>query len=74
MKRWMIPLSVFFFTPLFSAVQASACAVCQGDPDSALTKGAEAGVLLLAIVTYAVLLGFAGMAVFWFVRTRRTGP
>lgn len=62
-----------FFACLFLASDVWACSVCQGNPDSELTKGAEAGVLLMVAVTYAVLLGFAGTAVFWFVRSRRMG-
>ena len=34
---------------LMSNARAWACAVCQGDPDSELVKGAEAGVILLRL-------------------------
>jgi hypothetical protein len=56
-----------------SDVPAWACSVCQGDPDSKLVKGAEAGVLLLAVLTYGLLMGFAGFFVTWIVRSRRLG-
>ncbi len=54
-----------------ASAEALACSVCQGNPDSDLTKGAQAGILLMVGVTYSVLLGFIGMVVFWFVRGRR---
>ncbi len=53
------------------AADVMACSVCQGDPDSDLSKGAQAGVLFMVIVTYGLLLGFAGLAALWFVRVRR---
>ena len=58
---------------LFAMVcsDARACSVCQGDPDSGLTKGAEAGVILMVIVTYGVLLSFVGIIAVWFVKARR---
>ena len=54
-----------------SATEALACAVCGGDPDSPLVKGAEAGVLLMVVVTYGILLGFVGVTVSWIIRSRR---
>lgn len=56
---------------LGSNARVWACAVCQGDPDSELVKGAEAGVILLAVVTYGLLMGFAGFFVTCIVRSRR---
>lgn len=44
-----------------------------GNRDSNLVKGAEAGVFLMVLVTYTVLLSFAGMTAFWIVRSRRAG-
>lgn len=52
------------------AQQALACAVCFGDPNSPMAKGAAAGVLFLAGVISFVLLGIAGTAVFWVRRSR----
>lgn len=53
-----------------SAQQALACAVCFGDPNSPMAKGAAAGVLFLAGVISFVLLGIAGTAIFWVRRSR----
>lgn len=64
-------LAVIVYLLSVTANDAWACSVCQGDPDSSLTKGAEAGVLLLAIVTYALLLGLGSVVIFWTVRARR---
>ena len=47
---------------------ALACPVCFGNPQSAQTKGAQAGILALLIVTLSVLGAFAG---FFFVYLRR---
>lgn len=58
-------------TCLAFAVEASACSVCQGNPDSELSKGAQAGVLFMVLVTYGLLLSLAGMAAVWMVRARR---
>lgn len=57
-----------------TAATAWACSVCQGDPDSKMVKGAESGILLMVLITYSMLLGFAGCATFWFVRARRMRP
>ncbi|MFQ5500767.1 MAG: hypothetical protein ACE5EQ_00515 [Phycisphaerae bacterium] len=54
-----------------TAADVMACSVCQGNPDSELTKGAAAGVIFLAITTYVLLLGVAGVVVTWIVRARR---
>jgi hypothetical protein len=56
---------------LASSAPAFACAVCMGDPQSKLVQGAASGILVMLGVTYALLLGFVGMAVAWFVRSRR---
>jgi hypothetical protein len=48
-----------------------ACAVCQGNRDSDLVKGAEAGVLTMVLITYGVLMLFGAMIVACFVRSRR---
>ncbi len=50
---------------------ALACAVCFGDPDSSLAKGAVAGVVLLGCVIFCVLLGIAGTAFHWSRKARR---
>lgn len=66
--------AVAAFLALSTPAAAWACSVCQGDPDSKLVKGAESGVLLMVLVTYSVLLAFAGFAALWFVRSRRMSP
>ena len=47
---------------------ALACPVCFGNPNSAQTKGAQAGILALLIVTVVMLSSIAG---FFFVYLRR---
>lgn len=56
---------------VFQATELFACSVCQGNPDSKLVKGAEAGVLLMVFVTYGLLLSMVGLGATWFVRQRR---
>ena len=53
------------------ACPALACAVCFGDPDSPLTKGALMGVYVLVGVVGFVLAGIAATGVFWIQRSRR---
>ena len=48
-----------------------ACAVCFGDPDSDMVKGAKAGVLVLAVIVYGVVFSMAGVAGFWILKSRR---
>ena len=45
-----------------------ACSVCYGDPDSPLTKGVEAGVLVLLAVVGGVLLLLGSLLLFWMRR------
>lgn len=71
MKKHMTYLLLAVGILLMSNAPAWACAVCQGDPNSEMVKGAEAGVLLLAVVTYGLLMGFAGFFVTCIVRARR---
>lgn len=47
---------------------ALACPVCFGNPDSAQTKAAQAGILALLGVTVAMLASIAG---FFFIYLRR---
>ena len=54
-------------------VPALACAVCYGDPESAMAKGVVAGVFTLVGVVGFVLMGIAGTGVYWLQRSRRTG-
>ncbi len=50
---------------------ARACAVCFGDPDSDLTKGAFAGVLVLFAIIMTVLVGLVGTGLYWNQRSRK---
>ncbi len=50
---------------LLSAQSAQACSVCYGDPNSAMTQGAQAGVLVLLGVVGVVLTGLASLMLFW---------
>ena len=47
---------------------ALACPVCFGNPNSAQTKGAQAGILALLLVTVAMLTAFGGF--FFYLRRR----
>ncbi len=47
-----------------------ACAVCFGDPNAAMTKGAVAGMLSLLGVTLLVLAGIAATGIAWARRAR----
>ena len=53
---------------LFGANSANACAVCFGDPNAQMTKGAEQGVWFLLAV---MLLVQGGFAIFFFYLRRR---
>ncbi len=68
--RWL-PLVLSGMWLGAAALPAHACAVCQGSPDDPMTRGAAAGVVVLALVIYTVLLGFASVALYWVVRARR---
>ncbi len=50
---------------------ARACAVCYGNPDSDMAKGAVAGVLVLMGIIVSVLGGIVGVTLFWMRRARR---
>jgi len=53
---------------LLNAAPATACSVCYGDPDSSMTLGAQAGVLVLLGVVGTVLTGLVALLVFWMRR------
>ncbi len=53
---------------LLSAQPALACSVCYGDPNSAMSHGAQAGVLVLLGVVGTVLTGLASLLIFWMRR------
>lgn len=50
---------------LLIAQPALACSVCYGDPDSAMSQGAKAGVLVLLGVVGVVLLWVGSLILFW---------
>ena len=51
-----------------SAEPVLACSVCAGDPSSALSQGAQAGMLVLLGVIGVVLTGLASVFIFWMRR------
>ena len=56
-----------------SAQPVMACSVCYGDPNSPMTKGVEAGVLVLLGVVGTVLLLLASLLLFWMRRASKLG-
>lgn len=52
---------------------AKACAVCFGDPDAPMARGAASGVLVLAALVYCVLLSFGCITLYWLVKAQRRG-
>ncbi len=54
-----------------AGTQAVACAVCFGDPNSALSKGVVVGVLLLIAVIATVLIGIVIVGLSWLRRARQ---
>ena len=56
---------------LLIAEPVLACSVCYGDPNSAMTQGAKAGVLVLLGVVGVVLTGIASLLIFWARRAAR---
>ena len=53
---------------------ANACAVCFGDPNSPLTKGIKAGVVLLILVVGGVLGAIASVGISWARRAKALNP
>lgn len=74
-RQRMASLSVVVAAAIVSAAPADAwaCATCFGNPDSPLAKGALAGVFVLFGFIAFVLVGVAGVSVFWFHRSRHLG-
>lgn len=61
MKKSFRGLSAWFVLLLLSFPSAGvACEVCFGNPDDPQTKGMEAAIITLLIVTYLTLLGIIG--------------
>ncbi len=60
---------------LLIAQPALACSVCSGgDPNSSMTQGAQAGVLVLLGVVGVVLTGLASLLIFWMRRAANLQP
>jgi hypothetical protein len=66
MKKFLVPAASLVAIAVPHIVEA--CPVCFGAPDSPQTKGAQAGILALLVVTVSMLAGFAG---FFFIYLRR---
>ncbi len=56
---------------LASAETARACAVCFGDPNSPMTRGANAAIAVMLGFIGCVLTGIVGVTGYWIVRARR---
>lgn len=65
-----VGIAAIAMSPILST-SARACAVCAGDPQSPLAQGARQGILTMLIITYVVVIGFAGMFAVTIVRSRR---
>lgn len=53
---------------------AWACSVCFGDPNSEMTKGLKAGIILLVFIIAGVLAGIASIGIAWARRAKALGP
>ncbi|MBL4544108.1 MAG: hypothetical protein JKP97_20465 [Rhodobacteraceae bacterium] len=72
--RARFSLVVALLLPWIVTAPARACAVCFGDPDSDMAKGAVSGVAFMFVVTGMMLLSIASIAGVWMVRARRAAP
>lgn len=64
---WALMISICV-TANTIAQPALACSVCYGDPNSSMTHGAQAGVLVLLGVIIGVLSLIAALLLFWMRR------
>ncbi len=69
--RCRVGLAAGLSAQWIAAKPVVACAVCFGDPNSAMAKGVVAGVVVLASVIGFVLFGVAGTGLYWVHRSRR---
>ncbi len=67
-RRFLLPAGTVVFA---LTDRASACSVCFGDSESAMAKGAAAGVLVLAGIIGFVLLSLASTGMLWIHRSRQ---
>jgi hypothetical protein len=68
-RKGIVGLLVFSAALLDPRI-SSACPICFGDPNSALTLGAKAGVFFLLGVVVVVLGAIVGVGIFWARRAR----
>jgi hypothetical protein len=68
--RCFLPVLLACAAALLNSKPALACAVCFGSPDSSLTQGAKAGILILLGVVATVLTWIVAVALFWIRRAR----
>lgn len=68
-KRLATTTLVFLTGALLVSVDANACAVCFGNPDSPMTKGMIAGVWVMVGCIGSLLAGFAGIFGYWIYRS-----
>ena len=66
--RFSFLLAMVVVLMVATAIPAGACAVCFGDPDSAMTQGMNKGIVVLLGVVAAVQIFF--VAVFLTIRQR----
>lgn len=62
MKRAQIAVTTLLLMAMASP--ALACPVCFGNPNSSMTKGTQAGIFALLLVTVAMLGAFGGFFVY----------
>lgn len=56
---------VLFALASFTPTTAQACSVCIGNPDSTMVKSANAAIWFLLVVISTILVGFAGLFLYW---------
>jgi hypothetical protein len=64
-------LSVGGLVLMGSQSSVNACSVCFGDPDSGMTRGAFAGVMVMFGIIATVLGGVIFTAAYWTQRSRK---
>lgn len=71
-KMGKLALAILGTLSLYSFLErpAQACAVCFGDPNSALSKGIKAGVVLLVLVVGGVLGAILSIGITWARRAK----
>lgn len=67
-------LTFFFAALVLSVPSAFACSVCFGDPNSDMSKGVTAAVILLLSVITGVLIALGVIIVRWSRRAKKLYP